>query len=113
MMDLEYPPEEDPNWSRDLLEVGAFHELPGSFAEPFDDNNHRVRPIPQGHAYANHGPQVNQATASAGDPRAASPLPAGPAHWGQRGRGLEAGPPVGEHSNFKKNPTHTQDHGDA
>ena len=52
MMDLEYTPEEDPSlfpetsWAGDSLEVGAFHELPGSFVEPFDDNNHRVRPIP-------------------------------------------------------------------
>ena len=98
MMDLEYTPEEDPSlfpeptWAGDPLEVGAFHELPGSFVEPFDDNNHRVRPIPQGNAYANHA-QVTQATTAAGDPKAVSPLPAGPAHWGLRGRGPEAGPP--------------------
>ena len=74
MVDLEYTPGEDPssfpepNWAGDTLEVRAFHEMHGSFAEPFDDNNHRVWPIPQGHAYANHGPHVNQATAADGDP---------------------------------------------
>ena len=75
MVDLEYMPEEgpssfpEPSWAEGTLEAGVFHELPEDFADPFSDNDRRVQPISREHAYANHGPQVNQATVAAGSPR--------------------------------------------
>ena len=86
MMDLEYTPEEgpdsfpEPGWAEETPEVGVFHELPTGFADSFSDNDRRVQPISREHTYANHGPQVNQATVAAGDPRVVAPLPAGVAH---------------------------------
>ena len=99
MVNLEYTPGEgpslfpEPGWEEGTQEAEAFHEALGSFANPFDDNNRWVQPVSQEHAYANHGPQVNQATIAAGDPRAVAPLPARVALWGLHGRGPEPGPP--------------------
>ena len=48
MMDLEYTPGEcpssfpEPGLAEGTLEAGAFHEPPGGFTDPFNDNNHRV-----------------------------------------------------------------------
>ena len=65
MIDQEYTPREgldsfpEPGWVVGTQAAGAFHEPPGSFTDPFNNNNRWVQPISQEHAYANPGPQVN------------------------------------------------------
>ena len=99
MVDREYTSEDDPGsflepgWEEDMLEVEAFHKPPRSLTDPTNDNNHRVPLMCREQAYANHGSQVDQAIVADGDPRAATPLQPGVAHWGLRGRGLELCPP--------------------
>ena len=88
MMDQEYAPEDDPSsflgedWEEGTLEVEAFQELTENGDDRASNNNYRVPLISQEQAYANHGLQVNQVTASADGPSAAASLPPGEAHWG-------------------------------
>ena len=68
MMDMTYQVGEGPSpfpklgWVAGMQEAEVFHEPPGSLADLFNDYSRWVQPISQEHAYANHGPQVNQAT---------------------------------------------------
>ena len=98
MMDQEYAPEDDPglflgeDWEEGALEVEAFQEPTENRNNRACNNSYRVPLISQEQAYANHGLPVNQVTASADHPGAATSLPPGKARWGLRGGSQEQGP---------------------
>ena len=86
MMDLLYTAKEgpcmfpSPGWVSGAREAEALREPPRNFTDTFNDNIHWVQTISQEQDYANHGPQVNQATEAARDPRMMAPPQADGVH---------------------------------
>ena len=91
MVDRGYTLEEDhgsflgSGWEEEAPEADLFQEPHGSL------DNYPVPLISQEQAYANHGMQVNQVTASVDDTGTAASLPPGEARWGPHGGSQERG----------------------
>ena len=79
-------------WALDIHEAELSFEPPPSPANISNGDNLWVQLTPQGHAYADHGSQVNQGAAATRTLRTTDPPHGRKEHWEQHGGSPATGP---------------------